>query len=70
MSSDVFQPFWVSWDQGTIHVGTGDEVNVGQFLTFTDPSPTQVHYIGVGSCCGDSVDWIITDGKEKLLVSE
>ena len=63
MSSDAFLPFWVSWDGGTIRVGAGDEVNVDEFLTFTDPSPTQINYIGLGSCCGASVDWIIIPGN-------
>ncbi len=53
----------MSWNQGTIRVGAGETVNVDQFLEFTDSTPTDINYIGLGSCCGDGVDFIMLHGR-------
>ncbi|XP_071086095.1 uncharacterized protein [Haliotis cracherodii] len=57
LSATQFRDFWISWANGVISVGSGVEVGVGSFMTWTDPSPHPVNYIAVSTGWGSKGLW-------------
>ncbi|KAJ8320807.1 hypothetical protein KUTeg_002394 [Tegillarca granosa] len=53
------KPFWVSWNNGHIKVGTGKDVDRNTFMVWTDPNPYQVNFVAVTSGFGSDADWTI-----------
>lgn len=51
------QPFWVSWNNGHIKVGTGQQVNSNTFMEWTDPNPYLVKFAAVSAGFGSDADW-------------
>ncbi len=66
LSASEYRYFWVTWDHGSIHVGEGNVMNEREFMSFTDPTPLTVNYIGLGACCGATAYWIIGKGENNI----
>jgi hypothetical protein len=63
LSCNSFKSFWISWNNGTIRVGTGHNVGHGEFMRWTDPSPHMVNYVGISTWTGSSAEWSISTGN-------
>lgn len=55
VSGDEFRGFWMRWDGGVISVGREDEVV--PFLSWGDPDPFPIAFIGVCTGWGASGRW-------------
>ncbi|XP_048247355.1 uncharacterized protein LOC124145114 [Haliotis rufescens] len=58
LSGNKHLPFWISFSGGTISVGAGTEVGTRQFMSWTDPTPTQIRYVGVATGWGSTGKWL------------
>nr|XP_022343555.1 uncharacterized protein LOC111136752 isoform X1 [Crassostrea virginica] len=58
ISCTEYKPFWVSWRNGTIRVGEGQEVGTGVFMEWTDPNPHPVKFIGFSSWSDHPTQWM------------
>ncbi len=68
LSAEHYRPFWVAWDGGVVRVGSGCDINVNTFLSYTDPTPWEVNNIGFGTCCGATAYWELEHGKTSYLL--
>lgn len=60
LSAVELRAFWISWKNGTIHFGTGENVGQNALLNYTDPLPIyrkNVHSIAVASGLGAVGEW-------------
>ena len=57
LDCDERKPFWIRWDENTIRVGAGRDVNAGEFMAYVDPTPTDVNYIAVSTGWGATGVW-------------
>ena len=62
ISCTEYKPFWVSWRNGTIRVGEGQEVGTGVFMEWTDPNPHPVKFIGFSSWSDHPTQWMFQKG--------
>ena len=62
VSGSQFKWLWVSWTGGVVAVGQGQTVGQNVFLSYTDPSPTAVNYIGVATGWGATGLWMLGQG--------
>ncbi|XP_071084712.1 uncharacterized protein [Haliotis cracherodii] len=58
LSGNKHLPFWISFSDGTIAVGAGTEVGRRQFMSWRDPSPTLISYVGVATGWGSTGKWL------------
>ncbi len=60
LDCDTFQPFWVSWFNSVIKVGTGTVLEQGTFLSFNETSPVSI--AGITFATGDpfGIYWYLT----------
>ncbi|XP_046377746.2 uncharacterized protein LOC124149944 [Haliotis rufescens] len=58
LSGNKHLPFWISFSDGTIAVGAGTEVGTRQFMSWKDPTPTQIGYVGVATGWGATGQWL------------
>jgi Farnesoic acid 0-methyl transferase len=48
VNADVDVLFWLSWNDGTIAVGTGTVVGENTLMSYKDPSPIPINYLIIG----------------------
>lgn len=58
------RPFWISWSNNYIRVGTGNSVGLQQFMSWDDPSPHPVNYIAVSTGFGSTGDWTFVKNSQ------
>ena len=63
LDCNAFRPFWMSWDGGVIRVGTGPTVGQNEFMSFTDPTPTDVNNVAISTGFGATGEWTLYDSK-------
>jgi len=59
LSAGEFRGFWIRWNDGIITVGREGEV--AAFLSWDDPQPFPINFVGVSTAWGASGSWIIED---------
>lgn len=71
MDENVYKSFWISWTDSTIRVGFGEEPFQNEFLSWTDPNPHEVNYVGLSTGWGALGNWIFGSGEhfEVLILS-
>ncbi|XP_046377745.2 C3 and PZP-like alpha-2-macroglobulin domain-containing protein 8 [Haliotis rufescens] len=69
LSASLIRDFWISWANGVISVGSGVEVGVGRFMTWTDPSPHAVRYIAVSTGWGSPGLWQFAPTSDVSLAT-
>ena len=57
LNSTSLRPFWVSFQNGWVKVGTGTEVGENQFMSWEDPTPAKIKFISVSTGFGSSGRW-------------
>ncbi|RVE54471.1 hypothetical protein evm_000956 [Chilo suppressalis] len=62
LNGGEFRGFWVRWDGGVVSAGREGEVI--PFISWTDPEPFPVAFVGVCTGWGASGSWKIEDGAE------
>ncbi|KAL4716580.1 hypothetical protein ACJJTC_010244 [Scirpophaga incertulas] len=62
LNGGEFRGFWVRWDGGVVSAGREGEVI--PFISWTDPEPFHVAFVGVCTGWGASGTWKIEDGAE------
>ncbi|XP_048247452.1 C3 and PZP-like alpha-2-macroglobulin domain-containing protein 8 [Haliotis rufescens] len=60
LSGNKHLSFWISFSGGTISVGAGTVVGTRQFMSWTDPTPTQIRYVGVSTGWGSTGKWLFS----------
>ncbi|XP_061710919.1 uncharacterized protein LOC133520494 [Cydia pomonella] len=63
LNNEEFREFWLRWDHGNILVGRGSEAQ--PFLSWQDPDPVRVAYVGVRTTWGSTGNWKIASGSNK-----
>ena len=61
-----YRPFWVSWRDNIIKVGTGHDVGKNRFLIWKDNSPHGVNYVAVATGFGATGKWKFEKGNRLL----
>ena len=63
---NFLREFWIRWASDTIEVGTGSVVGSGQFLYYTDATPSNVNYMAVSTGLGATGHWVFDcEGNSK-----
>ncbi|KAL0851414.1 hypothetical protein ABMA28_007224 [Loxostege sticticalis] len=62
LNSGEFRGFWVRWDGGVVSAGREGELI--PFMSWTDPEPFPVAFVGVCTGWGATGTWKIEDGAE------
>ncbi|XP_049873807.1 uncharacterized protein LOC126372183 isoform X1 [Pectinophora gossypiella] len=62
LSSGEFRGFWVRWDSGIISAGREGEAI--PFISWADPEPFPIAFVGVCTGWGATGTWKIEDGEE------
>ena len=66
VSCEEFRAFWVSWEKGSIQVGSGTQFT-HVLAAWDDPNPlTDTKYVAFGSYEGASVDWQVMHDQGSL----
>lgn len=65
LNGGEFRGFWVRWDGGVVSAGREGEVI--PFMSWTDPEPFPVAFVGVATGWGASGTWKI-EGMESILM--
>ncbi|CAC5424728.1 unnamed protein product [Mytilus coruscus] len=55
----LFQPFWISWQNGNIKIGKGLAIDNEVVVDWNDPNPFIIHGVGVKTGVGQSGQWTI-----------
>ena len=55
---NMIRDFWISWGDGSLHVGTGLVLGQGEFLTNNDSEHIPINYLAVSTGVGASGLWI------------
>ena len=63
LNASEFKPFWISWTNGDIRVGTGTELFAKEFLRWRDNDPEEIRHIGVSTGWGSNGTWVFGAGK-------
>lgn len=58
-----YLPFWISWANNIIRVGTGSIVGKSQFMMWNDTAPHDVNYVAVATAWGSPGHWQFNVGK-------
>ena len=64
------RPFWVSWELGTIKVGRGLKPPNGEFLSWKDPKPFDIHALSGFSGYGATAEWRLELKPGKISVQD
>lgn len=62
-----FRPFWVSWDEGNIRVGTGLIVDVNDFISYANTTLTGVKHVAIATGREAIGKWMIYDNACPCL---
>lgn len=57
LKCEEFRPFWISWKNGLIQAGTGNEISTNAFVQWSDPDMFTVYGLAVSTGPGVSGDW-------------
>ena len=49
--------FWVGWRGGTVQIGLGTIPGDSSMVSWTDPNPHEVNFVGTASSDGDAAYW-------------
>ncbi|XP_063360672.1 uncharacterized protein LOC134649773 [Cydia amplana] len=63
LNDKEFREFWLRWDHGNILVGRENEAQ--PFLSWQDPDPVRVAYVGVRTTWGSTGNWKLASGSNK-----
>lgn len=69
MSDTEFMPFWISWENGVIEIGTSSELHNNIRKSWSDPSPLNVSSAGIMTGWGQNGDWIIFPYTGSLQIT-
>ena len=61
------RPFWISWANHDIRVGTGNDVGESQFMSWNDTDPHAVNFVAVATGFGASGNWSFPIGAITVV---
>ena len=50
-------PFWVSWFDGSVHVGSGSRVGQTEFMSVGNSNNIQIHFMAISTGFGSVGEW-------------
>jgi len=59
LNSTEFRQFWISWKDGIVAYGNGNDPGLKVVGVYHDPTPITVNYMSIASYTGVVADWII-----------
>ena len=65
LSGSAYKPFWCSWTDGQIKLGTGSIVGLNTFLSASSAQP--VNYVGVATAFGSDGVWAFGHGRVNIF---
>ena len=65
LSCSESRPFWLSWQDGYIRLGTGLTVGEGQMLAWQDRGPHPVEFLGISTGWGATGVWSFPISKGR-----
>ncbi len=65
LDENYYLPFWISWGDDIIRIGSGNTVGDNEFLQWKDPDPHPINHVGISTGWGARGIWIFGAGVYK-----